>query len=457
MYEQTIQIGNFNFIDFQQIDIIKKPDAHLTALIIGHIPKEEGDIAKHVSNDPIEIRCISENGQEKTIFVGKLEKVLILEENGLISLHLELISFSILMDYSPEIRTFQDSSSTYSFVTQTVMAESGNCIIFVPDNDSTSIEKMLIQYAETDWNFARRIASRLHTHVFVNAQSMSPSISIGPVQAKNSFSLQSTEYTVEKDLRQYEECKARGVNSITENRCVFYTVKSREIFDLCDEVQFQGNSLLVYSIETHLEGAILQHYYTLKFKEGLKQPEYFNQSIIGMSLRGKISAVEKDQVKVEIFNDVQSKTYQWFSFSTVYSSPDDTGWYFMPEIGDTVRLTFPSEHEEDAYVISSEHMGDRADADIKSIRTKYQKSIVFMPDSILITNGMGSSIRLDDQDGIQIQSTKAIQISADEDIQIESRSKVLINGDEGVRFQQAGNQINIEDNIDMAAGHIRTR
>ena len=49
---------------------------------------------------------------------------------------------------------------------------------------------------------------------------------------------------------------------------------------------------------------------------------------------------------------------RWFPYATVYSSGDGTGWYCMPEIGDKIRLYFPTEKEQDAYVISAYHEGN---------------------------------------------------------------------------------------------------
>ena len=47
----------------------------------------------------------------------------------------------------------------------------------------------------------------------------------------------------------------------------------------------------------------------------------------------------------------------WFDFATVYSTPDGAGWYCMPEVGDEVRVVFPDNYEEHAYVASSVHVG----------------------------------------------------------------------------------------------------
>lgn len=161
------------------------------------------------------------------------------------------------------------------------------------------------------------------------------------------------------------------------------------------------------------------------------------------------------QIKVQ--NDIEQRDYRWFPYSTIYSSPDDTGWYFMPEIGDEVRLVFPNENEPDSYVVSSVHMGGRADPDIKSIRTKHQKEIVFSPNSIYISNGAGSHIELHDENGITIHSDNQIRIESDGNIDIQGQSEVSILGDAGASIQQGENRIDVDDTVDITAGRLRMR
>ena len=70
---------------------------------------------------------------------------------------------------------------------------------------------------------------------------------------------------------------------------------------------------------------------------------YGNKKIIGASMKGNVTAVKKDTVKVVLMEDETGgwAGQKWFAYSTIYSSPDGTGWYCMPEKGDSVRLIFP--------------------------------------------------------------------------------------------------------------------
>ena len=250
-----------------------------------------------------------------------------------------------------------------------------------------------------------------------------------------------------------------GVKGISERNVMEYIVKSRDILDLCDCVPLEGQSLYVCNIQSKLVGSELVHWYTLREKAGFCSKPFYNDLIIGASITGIVSSVEEDLVRVELDGDISQSSYKWFTYSTVYSQPEGTGWYFMPEAGDSIRLHFPTANENEAYVISSTHVthGDRSDPDTKFIRTKHDKEIRFTPDSILITNNNGSKIEIKDKKGITIETDQGVYISADRDVEVASSGKVMIQGKKGVEIKQLGSLINIEDTIDIVGQYVRVQ
>lgn len=59
------------------------------------------------------------------------------------------------------------------------------------------------------------------------------------------------------------------------------------------------------------------------------------------------------KVQVQFSFDSEFSGNHWFEYSTAYSSSDQSGWYCMPEVGDTVRVFFPSGNEGQAFAASS--------------------------------------------------------------------------------------------------------
>ena len=149
----------------------------------------------------------------------------------------------------------------------------------------------------------------------------------------------------------------------------------------------------------------------------------------------------------------------WFAYSTVYSSPDGTGWYCMPEIADSVRLYFPTEKEKHGYVISAVHVSGgsgRSDPDQKSLRSKYGKEVLFTPTSITMTNNKGMSVVIDDEEGVSILSDKQISISSKEEIQIASKEQSIhLMSPEKISFQQGDTQFEMTDRVRMEGSRVQ--
>ena len=150
----------------------------------------------------------------------------------------------------------------------------------------------------------------------------------------------------------------------------------------------------------------------------------------------------------------------WYPYATVYSTPDGTGWYCMPEVGDTVRLTIPQYQERDAFVVSSVHVEtdspERKDPSHKVFKSKYQKEVRFTPDSIVITNNKGTRIELTDAEGIHIVSAHSIMLEAAEDLTIASDTgSLIVAGDSFVNFRQKGTSIQLDNGISFIGGNLK--
>ena len=52
------------------------------------------------------------------------------------------------------------------------------------------------------------------------------------------------------------------------------------------------------------------------------------------------------------------KDAYWFPYATMSAALDGSGWYYMPEAGDRVRVEFPDKYAQDALVINSASVYD---------------------------------------------------------------------------------------------------
>ena len=205
--------------------------------------------------------------------------------------------------------------------------------------------------------------------------------------------------------------------------------------------------------------------------------------MIGASLDGTVTEVRGDVVRVSLRTDAKSGAGKWFSFSTVYSSPDGSGWYCMPEPGDEIRLYFPTEQEKHGYVISAVHLpvtqpqagaavaaadtqnpsagqaafgkqgkakknpgARRSDPMHKTICTSSNKMVDLSEHSIILDAGNGMSVVLDDEYGISIVSPKGVYIQSDACIDISSlNDRVEICGATSVNIAQEDSSIEVKE------------
>lgn len=208
--------------------------------------------------------------------------------------------------------------------------------------------------------------------------------------------------------------------------------------------------------------SILTNEYSLVREWALKQDYTYNSKITGLSLTGLVMDVLENRIKVNFssdffgknssFEEFKEKAY-WFEYSSTFTSDNNRGWYFMPEIGDRVLVYFPSGREFEGVAIhslqnskpiysrDSKEDWEKAepfalernrwtDPAIKSLKTRHDKEIIFAPDRIIIQSD-GVYITLNDNDGVEIYTVNSVDIISEERITLKA-AEVVIKGEEKV-------------------------
>lgn len=152
--------------------------------------------------------------------------------------------------------------------------------------------------------------------------------------------------------------------------------------------------------------------------------------ISGLTLSGKVLKAEGDKVKVHLAIDAgqeESKAYP-FPYATGYSADGHTGWYVMPEEGDTVEIVFPTEDENDAYAVQSARQEDTektADPKVKYLRTPDGKEIKLDKEEILITaNDNITYIKINEKNGVEIITDKEVQVTSGGSVTVASGDQI---------------------------------
>ena len=465
MREAGIQIEPYQFLDLLELEIKKKPNQHVTAKLCGRIAENLAD--KYVDmaseHDSIKIKALDEGGREEIIFSGVVKTIGIKMNNGVRTLEIEAISATYLMDLQPENATFQNENQTYGEILDKVKKPYPKSEVFMAIGGKETTKSIVVQYQETDWQFAKRLASHFYSFIYPDYKGEGARFYFGMPETKTEQLTNLVSYKMKKDLGEYLYKTQNHVSGVNENDALYYLVKSREIYDLCQAIDFKGRKLFVAEIVSKLEGAVLFHYYSLKGERGFKVKKEYNEKLIGASLDAKVLDVSKDRIKVhmQVDQEQDQSTAKWFPFSTVYSSPDGTGWYCMPEKGDTMRVYFGDEKEEHAFAISAVHeqssSGEkRANPDIKVLSTKHGKEIIFTEKGIEIKSGDGLRIILSDEEGILIESDQDIKIHSQKDLSLQAGKSLMLLAKEKIELTQGEKtKLELKEDITLKGGQVK--
>lgn len=429
----SINVKPFSMIEILDCQIKKEVNEHMLAYISGYIG-EKDVLSKFTPDTEITIEITDENGVVHTIFRGLPNKITNTEEGYLTKLEIHAISKTTLLDTEEKVRFFYNKNQTYKEIVRYIVSENENASVIM-NHVSEQPCNIIAQYRETDWFFLKRLASCLNTVMVPDCTNSHICFFFGfPTKDDAELDVEFYEVNITDHVREY-------------------IVESREILKLCTPVEFHGQRLYVHGIESSLYKQELIHRYRLREKQGFQQKHYGNEKIIGASLMGEVSKVKSDVVRINCNYGckVNNEDTVWFPFASIYSSPEGTGWYCMPEKGDRIRIHFPDENANQAYVINAVHTGSdgnmRKNPEEKSIRTKHDKEIRFTPEKIMITNHKGLSIVLDDEKGIMINSNRAVKIAASESVEFASGGETSIVAGRGIIFRENNNSLMISDGI----------
>lgn len=464
MRDYQIKLEPFTFIALKDLKIIQKVNHHAAAEIVVRIKDElqEEYLSTLMNETWVKITAIDKEKEEAayTVLFHGLVTDFSFDRDGYETiLSLKLKSGTIQMDLKPHFRVFQNEKASCLSIHQQIASDYQGGQVACTSGSEEKTGGTLIQYQETDWEFVRRLAGRSGIGLVPDAYKKGSGYTIGmPKGTKREAD--SNGIRMRLDVREYMEKQQNGRLGMQPSDMTELVLDSREVFQMGDMLSYQGKDYLVCGIRTTYQEAECRHEYTLRTKEALWVLPKEHMDLAGSSFDAVITDVKKDKVQVMIpgdeWNGADGK--KWFLYSTVYSSPDGTGWYCMPEIGDSVRLYVP-EKEEGSFIISAVHKetdAARQNPDYKSLKTRYGKEILFTPDTILMTNNQGMMVEMNDSEGITITSDKDVVIQADDNLTIASNSaSLLIAAKDKVQVKQGGTTMTLSGDISFTGGEFR--
>jgi hypothetical protein len=430
-----ITVTGFPFQKIEQLLISHTVNEHGQAEIIGELDSTTAqDFLKRVDEKMIVTVTTKAEGQPSNLFYGCIRNVSLQQETEYSRVTLQLYSMSRLLDMDKKNKTYQNTAKTYGQIITADISDKSDLHMMVSDK---AIGALLMKYNETDWQFAKRMASKLNAPLVSNVSSPRPQIYIGLPPASKTITVNKTAYSYGSDTGAMSQLTLGALGQDFGGE----QIESYEYGYVGDQISFGGKSGRVKSVKATLRDGILTMTYGLLAAggtasssggglAGIAAPAAPNAQASGKMMRGKAMAVSGDKVQVhltDVDGGYDGGGNWWFPYSTAYSSSDGSGWYCMPEVGDEVRVFFPSGNEGDAFAASSVCATPPANPKHKSWKAPGGKEILLTDEGMYIIGKSGKVyINLTDEKGIEIHSDKDITVTSDANIKINSSSEVQI-------------------------------
>ena len=387
------------------------------------------------------IRLYIPGKQEQTIFCGVLTDFIEESAGGLKEIQLKARSYTYLMDIKKKSRTFQDISMTYTQLLASVLNEYGD-VDFIAAVQDYPIGELAVQYQETDWNFLKRIFSRIYSSLTGEMRIPAIRVYAGvPVREDEIDNYELKEVTCD-----YERCAAlrewgyelRDMDGV---RCRIKTGQPCGIFGNC---QIYGSAMVAENLLGYLEQGLFWTEIVLSRREGIVEVPRFPMNLVGLALEGTVLDVQGEHVRLHFNIDGkrESNDCYWFPYSTPSSSPDGSGWYYMPEIGDRLRVYFPTKQMKDVLAISavSSYEGkdgpDRmADTSIKYLRSASGQEMNLSRQGAYFASAHKMASMMVGNDGKISIKGQQIEITAEESIDVMEAREITFHSKTGAVYQ----------------------
>jgi len=414
--------GEYPIQELYDLQIIHELNNHSTMHLIGILKEKEAKdfIFSINQNEAIEIVL-----DEKVIFSGIPTEVSVECEHGVNYVCLEFKSCTYEMDITRYSRSFQDKKMTFDQLIGFISKGYKDGDFTNTGAPGKEIQKIRLQYNETDWEFLKRMASDEGTVLVPDITAAKPRFWFGIPKSKESIEVDRYDCY---NLTQ----KAETIDK-TEN--MYYEIEIQEHLSLGDEIIVNKIPFIITRSFIYLENSILLYKYILRQPDSIKTKLITNKRLQGISLPGKVIDVARNQLKVHLNIDPKQSVEKAYWFP--YSAEANNVWYNMPHKGTNINVYFPDTEAAIGMAMTSTR-GSGAEMQKnpnmskpteKIMETKWGKELRLKEDHINIDTGV-MNVKLDEKN-IEVVSNDKIFIKTDTDLNLgKTVTKAIVNGKE---------------------------
>lgn len=466
---EKLRVKGYNFETVLTFEIKNSINNHAELNLTGILKNNDEiqSIFQTTNSKTIEISYIRE--KEERLFCGVVTNIEVNVESNVYFVTVEAKSMTYLLDTEVRSRSFQNISMTTYDIVKSIMSNyhKSRFNINIPNEP---IGELLIQYEETDWEFLRRIASKYNQGLFSNMNDIGISFDMGLFERTKTIEFTNEFYEVYKDVDEYEYMIKNQIADAIEMDYLTYKIQNYQALSLGENIRINNQKLYIQKCTYKFSKDMLVNEYELRRGNGLRQKKLFNSKIIGSSIKGKIIGVQGELVKAHLnidHNQDISSAY-WFKFSTMSASSDGSGWYCMPEIGDNIRVYFPTKDEDQCFAISAVSTYSEAaegeedmmgNPDNKYLKTKYDKQVQLTPEGLFISCDSGQADAKMTADGnVSIISKNNIDITAEESIKFEAKKDFSITSQKSINLvceKNGGLQFDEQGNVNELGTQVK--
>ena len=412
--------------------------------------------------------CKPGNPQEEHWFAGGISNLEMTMEDGIPSVTVEALSRSYEMDVRRKSRSYQNKQTTY---TQVIKGLTEGYRKGDAQNEATEpgavLGELVVQYQETDWQFMKRLASRLGTVILPDTTMDAARIYFGVPDFSWGKDLKATQYSMEQNqesyLRYREQAAENGAKIPSEADWISYRARSNQYFRVGENVGFKRQIWVIAgSVITYDKGTI-QYEYVLVKRQALRRKSRLNKAIQGVALEGRVLKRANNMVKVHL--DIDKEHDESGNWWFPYSPEGNNIFHCMPDEGARIKVYFPNGMEKQAIAINSVRGGSE---EMKT-RTVFQKpttKVFHMPgdakmelgdDGVLFEKNTvslkldGENIRLSAEENIvliavnTVELTKTESASKLESIRMKAKSVITHMTNKEQFVEIAGNRVLIQN------------
>ena len=319
------------------MEISIKPNQHVKMVLSGILNKSADSLNSDWEGKDIRVVELGgDNCPEEILFCGIIEQTYIFVENGVSQIIMTALSSSVMLDKEKKSRSYQDIEKSYGqLVQETVENIGGEVEIY--SSDAIQIQKPIVQYEETDWEFCKQMASHMGLPVYCNSSRHEVALQIGIDVGKRPVMEIGHEYQafVKSDLLHSRE----ELN---------YEVKSYDNYRVGDLISGPAGKMYICEKTVLYEYGDLQFVYKLCYPKDICVDVMYNAKIAGMMLEGEVVNTEREKVFVKFDIDgCKGEALYPYSWTPITGNI----MYCMPENGTKVGVYFRCSDEREACAI----------------------------------------------------------------------------------------------------------